>query len=116
MQHLTTQHLVDILNQLGPVFDAHAAEKKALGMYAQLVGQELARCNGTTNITSLQMFSMQFAQTIDQTFGSVSKSPQIQKTKSGKKGDGKVESENLAGKMSLNQEWKKLGDEIKMPE
>lgn len=115
MRHITTQHLVGILNNLPSVVDAHVAEKKALGLIAHFVGLELAEYQNTPSMSALQKFSMNFAKTLDQTFASPP-NPQIQKTNKGLAGDGKVKSENLAGNESENQECKKLSNNITIPE
>jgi hypothetical protein len=109
MRHITMQHVADVLNRMNTVFDAHAAEKRGIGMFPRKVGGEIASHTNSPTMSALQKFSMQYALFIDRVFGSRAPHPQIRKTTSGPRGDGKVMSENLAGDLIENQEWEKLG-------
>lgn len=95
MQHLTTQHIVDILNQLGPVFNAHAAEKKALGM---------SRFGGTGTCKVQRHHKYHFTSSVHVRFSNDRPSfsvlsPRVHKSKKRKvekRGMEKLRSENLA--------------------
>ncbi len=115
MHHITVQQVADVLNHMKPIFDAHDAEKRAIGMYPREVGREIAHHTNSTRMSALQKFSMQYAQFIDRVFGSASAHPQIQKTTSGPRRNGKIMSKNLAGDMIENQEWEKLATTITPP-
>lgn len=108
MRHLTIQMVADVLNRMDPAFDAHAAEKRAIGMFPREVGREIADYTNSPRMTALQKFSMKYAQFIDQVFGSAATHPQIQKTS-------KIMSDNLAGDPTENQQWEKLETTITPP-
>ncbi len=112
MRHLTGQQVADVLNRMDPTFDAHKAEKRAIGMFPREVGQELASHTDSPTMSALQKFSMQYAKFIDRTFGSRAPHPQIRRTTSGPRSDGKIMSENLAGDQVENQEWEKINPTV----
>lgn len=116
MRHITAQQVARVLSHLNTVFDAHAAEKRMMGMFPREVGQEIASHSNSPSMSALQKFSMQFAQFIDRVFGSASSHPQIRKTTSGPNRDGKIVSGNLAGDPIMNQEWEKLSATITAPD
>jgi len=115
MRHITLQQVARVLNRMDLIFDAHAAEKRMIGMFPREIGQELASHSNSPSMSALQKLSMQFAQFIDRVFGSASPHPQIRKTTSGLHGDGKIVSDNLAGDPILNQEWEKITTTITVP-
>ena len=115
MHYLTVQMVVDILNELPRIFDAHDAERKAIGMFPREVGRELARQSNRGVMSALQKFSMQYSRFIEREFGSPSVHPQIRKTRAGPNSDGRVESSNLAGDLIVNQQWEKRVPRIIAP-
>lgn len=94
MQYLNAQMVAEAVNQLGPRFDAHAVEKRALRLHTIEFAQELLRFASSQD--PLRQFSAAFAKFVDSTFQG-----QIRQTS-------KVISENLGGQDSQNQEWEKL--------
>ena len=79
MRYLTVQNVVDVLNELPQTFDAHDAEKKAIGKFTREVGRELAAQTNRGSLTPLQKFSMQYSRFIEKKFGSASRNPQSPK-------------------------------------
>ena len=90
--------IADAINQLGDRFDAHSVQKRCLRLHTVAFAQELASFERTQD--PLQQFSAAFAKFVDTTFHD-----QIRKTN-------RVNSENLGGKESQNQEWEKLSRPI----
>ena len=93
MQFLNAQMMADGINQLGDRFDAHAVEKRVLRLHANEFAQELTRY--ATSNDQLRQFSAAVAKFVDSAFRG-----QIVQTQ-------KVNSKNLGGECSMNQEWQK---------
>ena len=101
MQFLTAQMMADGINQLDDRFDAHAVEKRVLRLHTNEFAQELMRY--ATSTDQLRQFSAAFAKSVDSTFNA-----QIVQTQ-------KVNSENLGGELSMNQEWQKATTPVSVP-
>ena len=95
MHHLTRAMIAAILNTLPRPFDAHAVEQRVLRLHPVEFAEDLLRFR--TSPDPLRQFSAAFAQWVDRTF-----SGQIRQTR-------KVSSAHLAGEVSDNQQWEKVG-------
>jgi hypothetical protein len=94
MTYVTNRMIADAMNELPIQFDAHALEKRCLRRNPLEVADEIKRHHATGD--PLLYYSAVFAKHVDSAFRG-----QIAKTV-------KVESENLGGESSRNQEWRKL--------
>ena len=94
MKHLTRDMLVEVFEQMPDTFDAHHLERRTLRLLPVPFAEELLEFR--TSNDPLQQFSAAFAQWFDRVFAG-----DIRKTT-------KVESCNLGGETSLNQEWAKM--------
>jgi hypothetical protein len=98
MQHITRAIAAAIINELPARFDAHMLEKRILRLYPVDVAQELLEFRQTED--TLHQFSAHFAKWVDTQFRG-----QIRQTR-------KINSENLGGLESSNQEWEKMIGQI----
>ncbi len=101
MTFLTNLMIATAMNDLQSPFDAHALEKRCLRRYPLAVADEIKRQHASGD--PLLYFSAVFAKYVDNAFRG-----QIAKTR-------KVDSENLGGVISQNQEWRKLVPVITPP-
>jgi hypothetical protein len=81
----------NVLGELPHRFDAHALEARVLRNYPTEFAQELQRFAGAAD--PLRSFSAAFAQSFDRQFRQF-----VTRTT-------KVQSPNLGGRLSMNQEW-----------
>ncbi|HEV7587580.1 MAG TPA: hypothetical protein VGO40_05570 [Longimicrobium sp.] len=93
MKHLTRDMLVDVFEMLPDTFDAHDLERRTLRVLPVPFAEELLEFRSSDD--PLLQFSAAFAQWFDRAFaGEVTKLE-------------KVETENLGGLVSTNQQWAK---------
>jgi hypothetical protein len=105
MRYLTAQMVADAINRApSPRFDTHEVEKSALGLHPLETAQEIVAQADSGD--ALKYFSAALARYIANTFGSPG--GQIRKTS-------KVQSMNLRGLVSRNQQWEKLVEVITAP-
>ena len=94
MRHITRDMAASIINVMPPTFDAHRLERRVLRTYPVAFAYQLLEF--TTSQDPLHQFSAAFARWIDSEFRG-----EIRKTH-------KVNSDNLGGESSQNQEWERI--------
>ena len=104
MRFLTPEMIADAINRAPNPFDAHDVEKGLLRHHAVETAREIVAQAGSGD--ALRFFSAVLSRHMDRTFGGPS--GPIHKTR-------KVESENLGGLRSLNQQWEKLVEPVVPP-
>jgi hypothetical protein len=98
MQHITRSVAAAVINELPSRFDTHMLEKRILRLHPETVAHELLAFRHAGD--ALHQFSAALARWVDTQFRA-----QIRQTS-------KVNSENLGGQESRNQEWEKLVGQI----
>ena len=98
MRHITRMIVAPIINGFPEPFDAHMVEKRVLRLHPEAFARELLAYRQTRD--PLLQFSAHFAKRVDFMFRG-----QIRKTQ-------KVFSDNLAGDLIKNQQWRRINPAI----
>ncbi len=104
MRYLTADMVADAINRAPTPFDAHDVEKRVLRHHPVETAREIEAQAGSGD--ALRFFSAVLSRYVEKTFGGPA--GQIRKTR-------KVESENLGGQRSANQQWEKLVARVAPP-